>query len=312
MPTGSGHVNDETHRRWLSRGSLSRRDEPVEPLFQVLSAIGQPSPGDGLAALRLWGQTGDRPAIWVAAADPVHLEAMMDHLRLRAFDRGQVSLPELRGLYESLQQALGDDEAIAFARIGRCGYVRGSTPIATAALSAELIDDRRPDDFPLGGGDAAMHDSLLSEMQMTLHGHPVNEWREASGRPTVNSVWLWGGGHAPETDIREIFPLFTNDPLFKGYWRSCAGTVKNWSGDFRRCLRIASGGFVVATRQAGASRAADLTGKMLTQLSELQRAGRLSRLTLIFRDGLKAELRRYDRLRFWRRASSLSDAGGVT
>ena len=311
MPAGCGHVEDDAQRRWLSRGRLTRVDEPAEPLFQVLSAIGQAPPGDGLAALRLWGQTGDRPAVWVAGADPVHLEAMLDHLRLRVFDRGQVALPELRDLYESLQQALGDDDAMAFARIGHCGYLRGSTPIATAAVSAEQIDDRRPEEFPLDGGDAALHHSLLSEMQMTLHAHEVNRQREASGQRTVNSVWLWGGGIAPEAERRDIPPLFSNDPLFKGYWRSCSGAVDAWSGSFRRCLEVDADGFVVATRPAGGAQAGALTGSILTRLFELQRSRRLSRLTLVFRDGLMAELRRRDRLKFWRRVSTLLPAGGA-
>ena len=35
---------------------------------------------------------------------------------------------------------------------------------------------------------------LMTELQMLLHEHPVNEARAARGVPTVNAVWLWGGG----------------------------------------------------------------------------------------------------------------------
>jgi hypothetical protein len=44
----------------------------------------------------------------------------------------------------------------------------------------------------------------LSEMQMLLHEHPVNETREQAGRAPVTGIWIWGGGQedwpAPASD----------------------------------------------------------------------------------------------------------------
>lgn len=37
---------------------------------------------------------------------------------------------------------------------------------------------------------------LQMEMQMTLHGHPLNAAREQAGLCPVNSVWIWGCGSA--------------------------------------------------------------------------------------------------------------------
>lgn len=61
----------------------------------------------------------------------------------------------------------------------------------------------------LGGRDAADHlpegsradawRRLMSECQMVLHNHPVNDDRRAAGRPPVNSLWFWGSGSLPET-----------------------------------------------------------------------------------------------------------------
>lgn len=308
MPAACAEVEDDAQRRWLSRGRLVQSEDTQEPLLEVLAAMGQPPPAGGLGALRLWGQTGDRPGVWVAAADPVHLEAMLDHLRIRSLQRDEVDLSELRELYRSVQDTLGD-ERLAFVRIGNCGYLRGAEPIASADVSADAIDFRRPDDFTLQGGDVAKHDALMSELQMILHAHPVNDRRAAAGRRTVNSLWVWGGGFAPEFEAREMLPLFSNDPLFEGYWRSCSGSVDAWKGDFGPCLATDARGFVVATRPAPPPRAAALTGTLLSRLRELQRAGRLSRLTLVFRDGVRAELGRRDHLRFWRRRARLPGAG---
>lgn len=47
------------------------------------------------------------------------------------------------------------------------------------------------------GADAAPWLRLLTEVQMLLHDHAVNQGREARGEPAVNSLWLWGGGTLP-------------------------------------------------------------------------------------------------------------------
>ncbi len=36
--------------------------------------------------------------------------------------------------------------------------------------------------------------ALQNEIQMLLHSAPLNQYRETVGLPTVNSLWLWGGG----------------------------------------------------------------------------------------------------------------------
>ena len=39
---------------------------------------------------------------------------------------------------------------------------------------------------------------LLNEIQTVLHAHPANQRRDAAGRATLNSLWLWGGGRLPQ------------------------------------------------------------------------------------------------------------------
>lgn len=38
---------------------------------------------------------------------------------------------------------------------------------------------------------------LMTEIQMLLHEHPVNQARERAGLPAINAVWLWGLGLVP-------------------------------------------------------------------------------------------------------------------
>ena len=83
---GGSRLRDDSITAWLSRATLSRANEPKELLATVLDALNRPYPEQGLAALRMWGQTGDRPTVWLAAADPVYLEPRLDHLCLHALD----------------------------------------------------------------------------------------------------------------------------------------------------------------------------------------------------------------------------------
>ena len=82
MPAvGGGRLRDAGLLRWLARSSLRRIDAPRELLSRILAALETPYPESGLGALRMWGQTGERPTVWIAAADPVYLEPRLDQVR---------------------------------------------------------------------------------------------------------------------------------------------------------------------------------------------------------------------------------------
>ena len=304
LPAGrNGRISSQQQRRWLSRSTLQASDSPMEMLTRVLSAAGLPPVEEGLAALRLWGQTGDRPNVWIAAADPVHLEARLDHLCLNALQGEQSLKSDLRTIFDFLQRSLGEDTSFAFARIGKFGYLRGNEAIATASLSAAVIDGLEPDEFMPARESAAGHHKLLGEMQMCLHEHEVNQRRESLGLLPVNSLWFWGGGEAPEKKLQKLPHLFGGDPLFKGYWESCTGLVEPWLGSVEKCLDIAVKDLVVVTPASGDG--ADFLATCLMELRDLLKSGRLHSLVLLFRDGLTAEVGRFDAFRFWRRASEL-------
>jgi hypothetical protein len=280
-------------------------------LAGVLQAIGHAYPAAGLAGLRFWGQTGERSGAWIAAADPVHLEPHLHHLRLYALPAGDISRKDLRDLFQHLQTTLGDDERYAFARLGDLAYLRGQEPMATAAVSPDVVDGSAPDEFMPAGDDAATHDQLLSELQMALHEHEVNQQRAADGKRAVNSIWLWGGGTAPEKDARPIPPLFAVDPLFRGYWLSCTGVIDSWTENFDEALSVAPDGFVAVTPEENAAAAPEAMAACLEALRVILKRGDLRRLTLLFRDGMKIDVERKDALRFWRKVSPMLIEAGI-
>lgn len=313
LPAGSGgRISDPRQRRWLAKGRLAFDAPFREQFLQVLAALGQPAPTNGLGALRLWGQTGRRPDTRIAAADPVYLEAMLNHVRLHALAADQLPQLQLARVFGGLQREFGDDAELAFAHVGSCGYLRGAGTVASAAVSAQFLHLAEPTDFLPAGDAAGSHDQLIGELQMYLHAHPVNEERRRTGLLPINSLWIWGGGEPPAPERRELPALFADDPLYTGYWLSSGGQAAPWPASLEICLQSSPAGFVgVCPAIVGATACTELRD-LLESLRRMLSRGELHRVTLMFRDGLTAELQRRDALKFWRRVpQSLAGAASA-
>jgi hypothetical protein len=258
-----------------------------------------------MAALRLWGQTGVAPGGWVAAADPVYLEPMLDHLRLHELRHSELSVEERHSIFEHIRQTLGDGERPVLSCTGGYGYLHASDEFATACVPAAAVDGSRPDPALPQGDSAADHDRLLSEIQMCLHSSAVNEARAAAGTRPANSLWLWGGGYAAQQAADDLPALFSDDPLFRGHWHSHGGTVSDWPGDISACIATSRTPVVVVLPTPQDEIGAPRTEAILKELEALMHAGRLPSLLLLFGDGSEVRLRRFDRFRFWRTSRAL-------
>jgi hypothetical protein len=302
----AGRLQDNALHAWLAQSDLTDEAGPKELLARVVQELGVPYPDTGFAALRMWGQTGDRPTNWIAGADPVYLEPQLDKLCLHTFADGDVTSTELRALTDHLQQSLGSDQSIGFTRLGACGYVSSRTPIATAQMPANVVDQQNPEAFLPAGDDKATHRNLIGEIEMALHEHEVNIKRESDGKQLVNSLWLWGGGVAPEQITQAQPPLFADDPLLTGYWYAATGVAEPWPGSIANCLQASVGGFVAVVPESEDN--SEMLESSLEELRHALRSGRLSHLMLLFRDGLRADVQRSHALRIWRRSSPLLKA----
>lgn len=305
-PVTAGRLRSRSLRTWLAQSDLSFSPVPSELLASVSKELSLPYPESGFAALRMWGQTGERPTRWIAALDPVYLEPRLDHICLHALSQKDVPARELRTLVDHLQRTLGGANEVGFTRLGPCAYLSSPEPFATADVPAYVIDQRQPDDFlPVGEGSAAFR-NLASEIEMSLHDHEINLGREAKSRRPINAMWLWGGGTAPPQETRAQPPLFSDDPLLTGYWYSATAVAEPWLGGIAHCLDASVAGFVAETPIGDES--PELLESCLAELRGALRKGRLSQLTLLFRDGLRASVRRSHALRIWRHKSHWLEA----
>jgi len=305
LPPVGGRLRDTSLRNWLVRADLAQVEGSVELLRTVLDELGFDYPVGGLAALRMWGQTGDRPTVWMAAADPVYLEPGMSNLCLHELQGNGVPPSDLRPLINHLQHVLGEERGVGFVRLGSCAYVTAPQPMTTASVPAYVIDQHRPDEYMPTGQGAEGYRRLCSEIEMALHEHEVNIARQSQGLQPVNALWIWGGGHAPEQVTQACPPLFTDDPMLSGHWLSKTGVVGSWPGSIDACVELAVDGFVAVAPDVDDG--VTLLESCLYELRFALKSRRLNKLILIFRDGVYADVRRSQSIRIWRRGNPMID-----
>lgn len=169
--------------------------------------------------LRLLGEADGqiaRDGHWLCA-DPVHLR--FHHERIILADAGAFDLDEAEAeaLIISLNAEFADIGEIRMASARRW-YLRLTEATDHAAPPLSAMAGKRID------GDLAGKQSKLArwlnEVQMFLHGHPVNEARQAEGKPAVNSLWLWGAGPLPTLADPGFATVWSNDPLAGGLARA--------------------------------------------------------------------------------------------
>jgi hypothetical protein len=168
--------------------------------------------GDTLAAGALTlASVGDEPGdAWWARADPVHLRVLRDRAVVVPGEALDLRAEEVDALVASLNAHFG---SLSFRAIAPRRWVVRLAEETPGLDSPALVAAGR-DAASARGGQA-----LLTEIQMLLHAHPVNEAREARGEPAVNSLWLWGGGRMPLTASGPWRSVTANDPAVLGLAR---------------------------------------------------------------------------------------------
>ena len=183
-----------------------------------------------LGALRLLGEGNEaaRRGHWLCA-DPVHLRFHQERIILADAGAFELDDEEALAIIESLNVEfadIGQFHAASAKRwylrlnaIPQGNFFQGAVNHVSAPISA--VAGRRVDS-ELPKGDSTLT-RWLNEVQMFLHGHPVNERRQAEGKPAVNSMWLWGSGELGGTTLApatKFSSLWTDNPLATGLARS--------------------------------------------------------------------------------------------
>jgi hypothetical protein len=134
---------------------------------------------------------------------PVHLHLGTEQVTLT--DPAQLALDDVdaRTLFAALQPLFGDAGFGLHWGHATRWYVEHDSLAQLATASLDRVIGRNVDPWLPPPSDARAWQRLLSEAQMLLHAHAVNEQREARGVPTVNSLWLSGCGLARPSDASD-------------------------------------------------------------------------------------------------------------
>lgn len=206
-------------QKLLSRAGRQITDHPsADDYSRLFAFFNHATTGNELplAALSLLAE-GHAPGddYWMRL-DPVCLRADRSDAILIAHDALALTEAEADALQESIR-SLQDEWSISLQRTtADHWYIRlpGDMDLRTTPLS-QVTGQAVTGRMPQGENYIKWH-RFINEVQMTWHGHPINQQREQQGRLMATSVWPWGGGTLPaKTDVN-FDRVYTNDLIVQG------------------------------------------------------------------------------------------------
>lgn len=152
----------------------------------------------GAASARLtWlGEEGDARSGSCFQVMPVHFQVGLDDVRYLL--PPPLSSVEADAIFESMKPLLasaGFDLLQASSEAGANWYLWCDRELKINTFSLHNLSNSRLFNLMPQGADAGELRRLITELQMLLHEHPVNQQRERRGLLPVNAFWFHG--HAP-------------------------------------------------------------------------------------------------------------------
>ncbi len=249
----------------------------------------------------------DIPAGLWAVAQPVHLAAAIDHLRLLPLHDLAITAEEAEALHGTIRWHLAGTGFDFECDTPERWTLRCRDSIECSTFEPTQVVGQNVRDFMPAGRDGPAIRSLMNEIQMLLHEHPVNERRERARRPAINSLWLWGFGAAPPVVPQALPTLVTDDAWLAGLW-ALHGQRATAASNARAMLASPEPGSLIAmtlpTARSLADSLSEIDAGLLAAALGAVQSGRCRSLeiclgsTVIVLDALS-------RWRFWRSPRSL-------
>ena len=134
---------------------------------------------------------------WCMRADPVFMVPGQNSLMLMASgDALQLSQAEALAIEESLNLHFRS-QGVQFHAASPSRWYCFAQQQRVETTSLRQVQGRAVQAHMPRGEDGVFWNAVLAEAQMLLYQHPVNQNRQLSGLPQINSLWLWGEGSLP-------------------------------------------------------------------------------------------------------------------
>jgi hypothetical protein len=123
---------------------------------------------------------------------PAHLHAGLDHLVLQPPEAIDTTADEALALIDAANVFLKADDISLQMVDPQCWLLKTPKKLDVELSSSAMAIGRNVDIYMPAGKEGQNLRSLLNELQMLWHDHPVNLARENSGQPKINTVWPEG------------------------------------------------------------------------------------------------------------------------
>ena len=194
-----------------------------EPYFQDLHSLSAPHES---ALARLWGWDAPDGALPFAALSaqqdgvldaltagkpvglltPCHWQVGRDQVTLADPQTLALSEAQSHELFEAIRPFFSSDGFELVWGATTRWYVAHDILSNMPCGSIDRAVGRHVDAWRPQGQNAAPIQRLLSEVQMLLHSHPINQIRQSCDQPAINALWLSGCGKplTPGANIRVV------------------------------------------------------------------------------------------------------------
>ncbi|MDT8282170.1 MAG: hypothetical protein RQ982_05070 [Gammaproteobacteria bacterium] len=215
--------DDPAVRQWVSVLSRSTQLSSADNINDVIASIFSMHTENDFpsAALSLFAHGSYDPCMFYMHADPVHLQADMDSAVLSSSDDLDIDDTEAVVLCDMLNQHFERDGMTFIALNKDQWYVSSSEKIRLITTSLTEAVGRNINFILPRGENSAHWKKLLTEAQMLMFSHALNNKRENSGLLSINSLWFHGSGNLADVDDgdRTITGICSDRLMLKGLAR---------------------------------------------------------------------------------------------
>ena len=194
-------ATDSVLAKWVNTLSRARCSDSQSNANDVLAAItGLGNAGDfPTAALSFFAEDAYDSSLFYMHADPVHLRADMDHAVLTSSSDMAINKQESEALSLSLNRHFEQD-GLCFITLDENRWLLSCKEKIDLETTPLVDAIGRNINFILPkGDDSTRWRQILTEIQMLMFSHEVNESREARGQLPINSLWFHGCGELKHT-----------------------------------------------------------------------------------------------------------------
>lgn len=247
-------------------------------------------------------------------ADPVHLQADMDHAVLTSSADLDISNEEAAELCEALNRHFEQDGLEFFTLDKDRWFVSSKNRISMRTTSLVDATGRNVNFILPEGEHASQWKQVMTESQMLLHSHAVNQARENAGLASINSLWFHGSGELIKLK-HTAEQICSDDDMLKGIasviecgYRKQPATVNEYA-DYLLSCRPGSDNVLHIPKLEHLVNYTDIS-LWLAQLSELLHDWIYPLSAICRKNNIKLELypcngkryqfSKYDFLKFWR------------